>query len=704
MAKATLRHVPRIPRHGHVIIVRTAAALLLSSLSSCAAKSHPSVYWTSSPVRPGQTALIVGGGLVGCSSVQISSANGGAVLSAKTVIDSGHAIAFTLPEAVDRGMLRVRLATNRGMTEVLLNRPKIWWVQELPVSESPGRILEVFGTCLNGPARIDGLPVHSTSRSDYARIIPLPENIVPGWHSVTVGAGRPVRFRMTTKSGEGGSPHIFLYPSPGDDTSIIEKVLGDLSRADGGTLILKPGTYHFGAEIRIPAHIVLRGSGKTNTVLSWSDSKNPPTALIRGSGYFTVENMTLRVRNCHNGIESDHDPAWTTANSHAPGHITIRNINLRMAPFMGNLTRQQIAQHQNIQEPTQRGNAAIYLGGPDVDITHCNVYAAHMGLYLVNCTNSLVADNRVYLGRYGWDDFEGCRRIVITHNVIRGGSALASGAIVLSCYSHDISEDVYCAFNRITRLYGGDREGIVSDGGGGEYTGYISAAHNNIVRLAVPPNSNPKWGPRLGKSCALFIINGRGMGQYRRVMHISGRNITLQRAFSVQPNRTSIVSLTALQRNYIFFRNTIKHAGSGIEFFAGAVNCVAADNIAISTQRGFWNVGQPYGGYIQPSWYIQWLRNRSDGIGTQLGIYGGCWFDPAEPTTLGCIARDNVFDHGKIVLGGLGRPGIIHPSFPYTRYIIVEGNTIVGGRNGLTIARGTSQVILAKNRSPPKSK
>ncbi len=696
--KATLWKASRISRPGRARISRTAAALLLSSLSSCAAKSHPSIFWASSPVQPGQTVLIVGSGLEGCPNVEISPVDGGAVVSAKTVIDSRHALAFPLPKAGDRGPLRVSLTTNHGKAAFWLNRPKIWWAQEVPACGPSGRCVEVFGTCLAGLARIDGLPTHSISHSGYARIIPLPRGIVPGWHSVAVGMGRSVRFPVAPASRKGEALPVCLYPFPGDSRSVIEKVLSDLASAGGGTLLLEPGVYHLGRALRIPAHVSLRGSGETSTILSWADASNPPEALIRGSGYFSVEDMTLRARNCRNGIESDHDPAWASTDARAPGHVTIRNVRIRMDPFMGKLTALQVVRRQGIQGSVQRGNAAVYIGGPDVCITHCDIYAAHMAFYLVNCRDAQVTYNRVYLGLGGWDDFEGCRRIAIADNVIRGGSATASGAIVLSCYSHDISEDVYCAHNRITRLYGGDREGIVCDGGGGEYTGAISAARGRVLTLATPPSSNPKWGPQLGRNCALFIINGRGMGQYRRVTSISGRNVTLRRAFSVQPNRASIVSLTALQRNYLFLGNTIKHAGSGIELFAGAVNCVAADNLAVSTDCGFWNVGQPYGGYIQPSWYVQWLGNHAEGNGTQLGIYGGCWLDPPQPTTLGCVARDNLLDHGKIELGGLGRPGIIHPSFPYVRYLIVEGNTACASRRGTTVARGTSQVVFAGNR------
>jgi hypothetical protein len=681
------------------------------------------VFWSSSPVRPGQVAIVEGSGLAGCRRVMVAgyAYNTAAVArvardavgelmhavgphKATIVVsplrDSGDSLAFRLPRRMANGPVQVRLKAAGGQAVFWLNRPSIWWTQgNGGLHGTPGGWIEVFGTCLDGKARIDGHKVHSLRRSAYARLIPLPEGIGVGWHRVAIGDGRLRRFVVVPRR---VAPRlkITVRATGGNDTADIQRDLDRCGAVRGGGVVFLVGQrYELSGTLRVPPHVFLRGAGENHTLLSWhfgAAAANPPSALIEGTGYFGVEDLTIHCGNCRNGIVSSHDPPWKTAIVPAPGHINIRKVRMRMNPFIGELKQTQVMAREAALHRVGRGNAALYLGGRDVRILDCNIYASHMGFYLERCRGLIVRGNHLELGYQGWNDFEGCQRAIIAHNVIRGGTEMDSGGVVLSCYNHSLSQDVYCAHNDIRRLYGWDREGMTVDAGGGEYEGSVADVHGRVITLDAAPKVPPQWGPTLGRGCGLFIVNGRGKGQYGQVLAIAGNQVTLERPFAVPPNASSDVSLNILQRNYLFIGNRVKDAGCGLEIFAGAVNCIAFQNTAIRT-GGFLNIGQPYGGFTQPSWYIQWLGNRAEGLGTQLGIYGLSWLGVAEPTTLGCVARGNRLDGGGIRIGGSYRPPNWHGGYPFAQNILVEGNMVRNAKVPFTCVAGTRGVVCTGN-------
>jgi hypothetical protein len=247
------------------------------------------------------------------------------------------------------------------------------------------------------------------------------------------------------------------------------------------------------------------------------------------------------------------------------------------------------------------------------------------------------------------------------------------------------SQNVYYARNHLSLMHGWDREAMTSDAGGGAYFGAVESADATRVTLAADPETNGRdWA-----GGALFILDGKGRGQYRRIASLAGREVTVEVPWQVPPDASSTVSITMLQTHYLFADNSFTDAGVAIQLYGMAIEHLCDGNRSTRT-AGFHNFGMRYHG-IQPSWYIQWLNNeiaegnsyRSGHDNYQLsgeahlGIFaqppGG---DVKTPLTLGCIARGNVLkSNAHLAVGGSDpyNPVYSHPS---VQDAIVEGNSV----------------------------
>ena len=109
-------------------------------------------------------------------------------------------------------------------------------------------------------------------------------------------------------------------------------------------------------------------------------------------------------------------------------------------------------------------------------------------------------------------------------------------------------------------MHGWDREAMTSDAGGGAYCGPVASAKLTSVTLA----EEPKWGGRDWRGAGVFILDGKGMGQYRRIGRTDGRRVDLDEPWVILPDGTSTVTVTMLQRNYYFIYNEFEDAGIAI--------------------------------------------------------------------------------------------------------------------------------------------
>lgn len=702
--------------------------LSLCGASLAVASEAPVALWVSDPVKPGQTVLVFGDGFAGSRSVQLSrladTSSGRAVtVTVAPAQVRQRSVKFVVPTSFSPGVYRATASTPHGAVTVLVNRPQVLWAQgDRGPTGTPGGWLRVVGKCLawtkrgavlrlQGAKRIVQLsPTHAHL---FTLVASLPASLVPGAYRLTVNSGcggaagwsLPIPFQVVPRSAAPSlRVNVETFGARGDDadddTVTIQKALESARTRGGGVVTLPRGRFVLSDMLTVPPGVTLRGAGIGLTALCWSDTDTPPPALLKGTGRFVVRDLTLYAINYQNGIIADQ----TGPNA---GHVKIQNVRLRLDPYRGHLTPETV--DKRFRESlllSSGGGDSLRLGGPDVEVSGCDVYGAGRCLYLSRGRGVWIHDNAFSNGRWGWYCLSGNNGVIFERNTITGGDLMSTGGGLNCLDGSTVSQNVYYAGNTLRNMFGWDREAMTTDAGGGAYYGRVAGAQGSLLTLA----ADPKWGGRDWAGAGVFILDGLGQGQYRQIVQTDGRRVTLDRPWVIPPDDTSLVTITMLQRNYLFVGNSFADAGVAIQMYGTAIGNIASGNVSART-GGFHNFGMNYDG-IQPSWFVQWLDNRI----TEGNVYGGghdqsmavgeahlgvfCLppgVTPDAPLTLCAVVRGNRLDNNAHLAIGGSDPPNSGLRYPYVQEVVVEGNRVANAEVGLRIARASFGVLARNN-------
>ena len=201
----------------------------------------------------------------------------------------------------------------------------------------------------------------------------------------------------------------------------------------------------------------------------------------------------------------------------------------------------------------------------------------------------------------------------------------------------------------------------------------------------------------------LFIVAGRGTGEFSSVTQFNSNAVTLEHPLPVVPDQSSIVTIVPMQENYLMIGNTFSDSGVAVQLFGTSVNHVIAGNTSVRT-GGFLDKGLVYG-HFQPSWYNQILNNKIvegnlynpgggqlEPAGAAIGAYGYQQRSGMPPLTRGIIIRGNDLENNARieVYGGKisNTPGITD--------IVAENNRVANSDDGIVVNGGATNVLLKK--------
>jgi hypothetical protein len=697
----------------------------------CNAK--PIVIWYSDPVKPGDTVLVFGADFQNIHNIQIGKAAetihgspGGAVSLPHTVTiqpleRSPQSVKFVIPRSLSPGIYYAKIETPDGYAALWLNKPQIVWLQgDQGSASSPGGNIRVFGKCLlaktgrgllmlqSGAKRV---MVTASSIDPFSMQAKMPNNMPLGTCDVYVHTGYGGQDGWSNSA----SIHIvrpFVIPSRRETIELemgaedahavtrnIQQALDKVGSAGGGTVFLPRGRYAITGSLTIPRNVRLSGEGEELTALCWSDTETPPDALIAGTDHFQIENLTLYSTTWKHGIVSN-------INKPDAGHILITHVRMRLDPYRGHITPEDVNKRfVESQKLSTGGGDSLRLGGEDIEVSGCDIYGGGRSLYLERPAGASIHDNTFYNGRWGWYCLTGSNGLILERNRIIGGDLMSTGG-GLNDYDTTVSQNVYYAYNELKNMFGWDREAMTTDAGGGAYYGYVADSSGNKVTLA----ADPKWTDRDWTGAGIFLIDGKGKGQYRQITHYDGRDVEVDHPWRIPPDSTSVATITMIQRNYLFIANSFTDAGVAIQMYGASTGNIAWRNVSCRT-AGFHNFGMNYGG-VQPSWYNQWLENRitegnvyqgghdqSMGMGeAHLGVFAmPPGVEPKAPITLCTIVRGNILDNNAhLAVGGSDPPGN-GEGYPYTQEAVVENNTVMYAEEGLILSKSSTGVLARNN-------
>ncbi|MCY2928538.1 MAG: glycosyl hydrolase family 28-related protein [Planctomycetota bacterium] len=695
----------------------------MTPASVLAAAEKPEILWASDPIRPGETVLIQGHAFTPDVVVEASPAPGKPMRALEVLDRHEQCLKALLPADWAPGIFELRVTTRGGQASWLLNRPaSVFWVGDLGKRQTPGGRFRICGRNMLGDpkgvrARVTGprsvdVPVEKAEA--FALTALRPPDVPSGEYSLQVhngwgqdaGWSDPVAFVVAPATP--WPQTVFNVKDFGaqgkglvDDTAAVQAALAKAAANGGGIVFFPRGRYEIRDMLTVPRFTVLRGARREWVELMWADGPTP-VVLVKGTNSFGVEEISLSSRNYADGIVGD------TGLVPGAGDVFLRRVRVRAMRYIRQGPEQCFQRHLEACKVREQGGITILLGGQNIEITDCDVFGSGRVLELGVVIGGRITGNTFTNGCQGWYCIAGSNGLIFENNEIVGGDLQSAGGGLNTFYDWRSSQDVYFAHNRLRMAHGGDREGLTSDGGGGSHAGPIDSAEGtNLVlsetRTVLPPAVGKLeylalWNRQALPGMGVYILKGRGAGQWRRVVRQEGRTVEIDRPWGVKPDSSSLVGISTFQGNYLIVGNEMSDAGIAVQFFGVSIGNVVAGNIS-RRAGGFHIWGLFYGGF-HPSWYCQVLDNEvPEGNGlsspvfntppsldSHLAILGGILPDTDVTLNLASVVRRNrLHNNGHVDLLGT------------VKDVVVEHNRIENSDVGINIETMVAGALLREN-------
>jgi hypothetical protein len=667
-----------------------------AAATGTADSARPHVFWASQPVGPDQTVLAATGGTETGAQVDVARLGDGeagapqatslAPLAwrAATVLQSSTtSVKFVVPADWAQGVYAFRVHNGGAVSDpVLLNVPDPWFIQgDQGESAAPGGWLQVHGTALALPGAAPRLALVRDGKrvadlrpeaggNGFAQRFRVPVDVASGRYEVYVhnGFGGPGAWTRFHTFVETAVDSVLIAPSerapavdvdvssqPGsDDDARFASALGALGASGGGVLHVPAGSFTLSRQLRLPDHTIVRGAGKTKSILRWARSPTEgdgggakQVSLVTGAsiakgrpdqGSFILEDLAL--------VAAPDFVSYAVESAFSKG----RGGLARVAVVLSNIG---VFDDKKGRQPTalflrQRSNFDVV----DSDLDAANDIFARDGVSFLRIENNRLnwtESNIVLSGRS--NDF------IITGNTFNlrgtgesngwlevarhqkgttpnpgfwftdfGGTNLVGAAM-----SGPYVRDLYFANNHSTR----DKAelppsyaGLTFDGGDGIYLGRVASISGTTLALQgatrAPPASNGSYDWRGGIA---QIVDGRGTGQWRYLVHAAAgaSSVEVDRPWDIEPDDHSIVSLANLQGRVLMVDNDFAQEQTNQSYFF-TIDVIKSNNrygVEGAVAGDLTWLGKHYNG-LSPGWHLQLLDNqvvRGNGSYFKSGVF-----------------------------------------------------------------------------------
>ncbi|MBI5834958.1 MAG: hypothetical protein HZB16_21865, partial [Armatimonadetes bacterium] len=614
--------------------LRRIAVLVLIATS---AGAQPVISWASDPVRPNETVLLRGAGFGAAPAVEFAHLPEGAARRLPAVQPADDALKFLVPADAVPGVYRVRvLADGQNSAPVLLNAPRVWWLQgDAGADSTPGGWLRVFGTCLAVRPELasvqltpgNGAPVAlSVTQADgWSLRCEVPANLAPGRYGVVVGNGQggpaaratagPLTvgasapwpetvYSVLDTYGPQAVPDmrrsLLKYGQPVERTAGVLAALARAKAAGGGVVFFPAGRYHLNQPLELPPRTVLRGEGMGLVTLWWGAGRfnldgggdqglakeaepEPPGSFINGPS-FGIEDLSLYLPlNHRTGIDGY-------------GQVRLRRVRVRV-------------DHLWALDGNKRPEGTVARLGRGFEVTDCDILAKGQGLWPGEY--GVIARNRITAGKVPCP-LGGVRAVIVEDNTFTSTYPTAYQNIA------GVGQDFYYARNRheAAQTHQADFS-FTFDAGGSAYHGALAAVDGARLTLAADPEF-PTWAKPdswYWKRAVVCVVKGRGAGQWGHVSSFAGRQWTLDTPLAVAPDTQSVVTIVPLCGRALIVGNQFADANWINYGFGTALDIVYAGN-SLRRCAQFLGYGLASPTALLPNFGVQCFDNElSEGLG-----------------------------------------------------------------------------------------
>jgi hypothetical protein len=608
----------------------------------------PAIFWHSDPVGPDETVMIQGDGFADDALVELGvisdEAEAGNFEPQKwrqiqPAQRSAQCLKAVIPEEWKPGLYACRVRQGGVLSnQVMLNAPDVWWFQgdEGRAAARRGGWLRVFGKCLQvgGASQIllvsreekkISLALHISTT--YSLAAALPENLSAGAYTVMIhnGSGGATGWKAVgnlsiheAKSAPSTVVSALDFGAVPDGkkdcTFAIVQGLEQLAALGGGVLYFPPGRYRIDSILRsgmwinhplkIPPGVVLRGAGADLVSLWWPDQKEPLPTLIEGSHDFGVEDLSIYTQGRHRNIISGESNA------------RIRRVRIRANCYYMMMHDGRAHHGRGAPGEINQVGTALEFQGSNIEITDCDIYTSGAGFALKHVKGGWIARNSVRGMNFVF--ISGGREIIFEENVFEGNSLTSMGSNIALHFGAASCRHVYYGHNRAHHMHGGDHEALTLDGHGTAYLGRLAEVEETRVVLATDPLlgvDGTTDNMRTLNDATIYVLSGRGAGQYRSIVSFEGRKLELDRPWLVPPDATSHVSVGTFNGRHLIIGNTAEDTGTVTQLYPPNCECIVAENrglhasgmsslskLGINDKERFYRV--------EVSWFNQFLDNH----------------------------------------------------------------------------------------------
>jgi|GEM_PF-6943730 len=668
------------------------------------------IYWMSSPSLGGQTVMVYGAGLNAVQSVKLDG-SGDVPLVAK----SATCVQFTLPASLKAGAYHAVLQGPN--LPIVVNDPVPYWASAVVDRGEQGsqHLARIFGMCLAlaGPPKVTlegpgGEKALSLQKSQaYEVDAVLPEGLGAGAYKLKMAFPSANGAEITKSVGidiespeRPGGPVAFSVKSDGM-TDVADQLQAALDQAgqNGGTVHIAAGDYMLTKALSIPAGVRLEGDSEGSTYLLFNAPDPMPKNLVTMHKHTSLVNLTLMAKDYENAVvdgrKGDND------------HIRLDHVRMRLLRYTGLLkVPDMVKQLERVATYDQGAGDALYLTGDHFEISHCDLYTASRPLFLHGARDGWIHDSIFGAGHLGWYKIEGVKRLIFERNTVEGVDPTAVGGGFGATKGEGLvaTEDMVfqgCVFRQFN---GGSREAMTTDAPHGCFQGLVTQSSERSVTVnRAEDKDDPKW---IG--AALYVLAGKGKGQYRQVTAISGGKFEVDRPFEVAPDGTSYISVVPMLRRILILGNSFSDAGPGVQLYGSSEEVTVDSNVAARVVN-FTNYGMIYQQGLEPSWYVQWLNNKFvDGanyVWHSPRAYLGNTFlasiavktdiVPSPIMIAGTVMRGNDLQDGAFIHLQSRTAPDAESDFDGA---IVEQNSIRGAQVGIKITGHPVNVLLGDNK------
>ncbi len=523
-----------------------------------------------------------------------------------------------------------------------------------------------------------------------------------------------------------------------DDSTAVQAALAAAEKAGGGRIYFPAGIYDITSlekGLSIPAHTVLAGDGRENTVIRTNLRING-AAGASGICGLTVRSDAIR-----------------------PGDDTRRLI----SGYVGGLVYASNPQARFFMQDAgiyaADGSSFVSYEHRQIVIENCHFDITHQGPMLTN-DNSYIRMNlrfrnnyvrntqrsMLWCGNHSWID--GC-----TFDGDNGGDNCEKGENgQAATMEHRISEmwgdKIYYGNNLVTGTIGDQRPGHDDNSGEGvcnQATCIIALDKTKAADTltitgntdfdAVQAGEDPVAGNRGKKliGAKIAVISGRGLGQVRRVVAAEGDTLTIDSPWTVIPAPGDVFTVDgSIAERYIIVNNRIeaKTRKGGIMLYNKSYDNIIADNV-LTNSGGIWfgkaqepsqkRSGIAYFNYVAGNQLSGGIMDKEGGMRDNAlcigpGDDGGTEMNSnAEINAVsqfGNLYRGNTIHgngtqiqpesdyNGKFVLYNgfvVSTPDSGTGTAPLARGLILDGNRAYNSVNGVTLSNTASRTLLYKN-------